>query len=116
VDYSEDGPGVDRVKLRPLTPYRRCILYLCICGYSYRQIGKLIGKSDRAVRAQVYEINHSVLPGLGNQDGQSRMARLAYTIGLLDAGVDPSDVPTYIRRLEQRAIPYTATDGTVARD
>jgi hypothetical protein len=104
---SEDGRGVDRVKQRPLNVYQRRILYLCICGYNYRQVGELLGVSARAVRRQVYEINHSVLPGIGNPNGHSRMARLSYTIGLLDAGVQPEDVSTYISRLEQRAIPYT---------
>jgi hypothetical protein len=107
---SEDGRGVDRVKQRALNVYQRRILYLCICGYNYRQVGDLLGVSARAVRRQVYEINHSVLPGIGNPHGESRMSRLAYTIGLLDAGVHPEDVSTFISRLEQRAIPYTQAE------
>lgn len=86
-----------------LTPRRRNVLCLRAAGYSQGQIARRLDISLGLVRKDVKAISHALIPGVTDgAPGESKGYRLAYVLGLLDAGADPDDVPDYLQALEDR--------------
>lgn len=86
-----------------LTTRRRCVLYLRAAGWDYKQIAGKLGVSLNVVRKDLQAIHKTLIPGLTDGEEPAKGYRLIYALGLLDAGVDPADVPYHMDVLETRA-------------
>jgi len=86
-----------------LTNRRRCVLYLRAAGWSYEQIAEHLGVTENIVRKDLVAINKTLIPGLTDGDEPAKGYRLIYALGLLDAGVDPAEIPDHMEVLKLRA-------------
>jgi len=87
-----------------LTPRRRQVLYLRMAGNSYNQIAEKLGINVRTVRTHMQVVNRDVMTALGNPDGEQRGFLIAYTLGLLEGGMNVEGAVDCIRTLERRAL------------
>lgn len=86
-----------------LSPRRRCVLYLRAAGWDAKRIAKYLGVSQNVVRKDLIVVFNTLVPGLTDGPETAKGYRLVYALGLLDAGVDPKDVPYYMDVLTTRA-------------
>jgi hypothetical protein len=86
-----------------LTPRRRNVLALRACGYSQAEIARRLGITEGVVRKDHRSIAQCLVPGVTDRANGSHVGyTITYAMGLLDAGVDPADIPAYIAALEDR--------------
>jgi biotin operon repressor len=96
-------PNGQHPPIRRLTTRRRSVLYLRAAGWSYDQIADYLGISENMVRKDLIAINKTLLPGLTDGPEPAKGYRLIYALGLLDAGIDPKEIPDHMEVLVLRA-------------
>lgn len=85
-----------------LNPRRRSVLYLHAAGWTYAMIGKRLGISESVVRKDLQVVARTCIPGVNDGPEPARIIRIVYALGLLDAGVDPEEVPHWLVALEAK--------------
>lgn len=81
----------------------RSILYLRAAGWEARQIARRLGVSQNVVRKDLIRAFRTLIPGITDSPEPAKGYRLVYALGLLDAGVEPEEVPYYMEALVIRA-------------
>lgn len=86
-----------------LTRRRRCVLYLRAAGWDAAMIARKLGITTGLVRKDIANVTQTLIPGVTDGPEPAKGYRVVYVLGLLDAGVEPEDVPDYLHALEQRS-------------
>lgn len=98
-----------------LTPRRRCVLFLRSAGLSYRQIAAELGITENLVRKDLVAVNKTLMRGITDGTEPDKGHRVTYALGLLDAGVDPEEIPDYLAALRARAALLANQAGLTGR-
>lgn len=85
-----------------LTRRRRCVLYLRAAGWDYATIARRLGITKNLVQKDLITCNRTLIPGVTDGPETAKGYRIIYTLGLLDAGVEPEEVPSYLEALDER--------------
>jgi len=85
-----------------LSPQLRNVLILRTAGYTYTDIGETLDISRATVYTYVKRINRSFLRGITKDDGREGGFRLAYVLGLIDAGCSVYEIREKLEDLEAR--------------
>lgn len=83
-----------------LTPRRKNVLALRAYGLSYREIARTLGISVEIVRKDLLVINRIFCRTFPDGDVSAMGYRVIYMLGLIDAGVEPDDVPDHLQALK----------------
>lgn len=86
-----------------LSPQLRNVLILRTAGYTHTAIGEVLGISRPTVHTYIKRINKLFLKGITADDGRQETGfRIAYVLGLIDAGCTVPDVQRHLLELESR--------------
>lgn len=88
-----------------LTTRQRKILRLKCAGWNATQIAGALHIAVSQVRRDIHAMNNHPIPGVTTGEEPYKAYRMVYTLGLLDAGVAPGDVPKYLDRLTENIDP-----------